>query len=327
MAVESPRPVRNPSYYLQEQSLTTPVFIGNGARELGIEGQPVDRETFLNLHDGYTTRDGQRDQKLPKYMHKDRRGSFEMTFNLPKCGSILKEVAKDERIGDVMTDARAAAFREVEKQAYTRTPWEQPGKLVGTFFRHAGSRLDDPHAHDHLWIANLSKSSKGWKAIELGYLEMDKVSKVYRDSMVKGFRQLGYKVKQVGKDYEIVGVPAEVKAKFSRRHADIAERESEYERKKGAPLTSKAKSRLSVHGRPEKPTERPLEDRRAGWIQRLSDYQHDHLKHLVAAARSAVRKVRWRQEARSAFDRMRGHGMSRDDHSSMERNINDGRSR
>ncbi len=325
MAVESPRPVRNAEYYLREQPLNTPSFEGRGAKLLGIEGRPVDGETFLNLHDGYTTKDGQRDRKLPRYMHKERRGSFEMTFNLPKCGSILKEVGGDTRIGDIMTQARRAAQEEIEGQAYARCPWERPNNLIMAAFRHPGSRLDDPHAHDHLWIANLTHTKKGWKAVELGYLDTEKVASVYRDAMMRGFRQLGYKVRQVGKEYEIVGVPAEVKAKFSRRHADIAERENVYERKKGAPLTSKAKSKLSVHGRPEKPTDRPLEERRAGWLSRISHEQYDGLRGLVDAAMTSAAMQRFQSRLKSYASKLRQTVVRQHDAPEREQNRGYGR--
>src|SRR5438105_895118 len=104
MAVESPRPVRDAGYYLNEASLTLPKFEGNLAKLLGIEGQPVDRATFLNLFNGYTTdENGNPDNRLPKYMHPERRGAFDITLNLPKTASIVKEIGDDTRISDVMT--------------------------------------------------------------------------------------------------------------------------------------------------------------------------------------------------------------------------------
>ncbi len=95
MAVEAPRAVRDPLYYFGEEPNNVPVWEGNGARILGIHGQEVDQATFLNLYAGYTTRDGQRDMRLPRYMRDDRRGALEMTFNNPKSDSLLRELAGD----------------------------------------------------------------------------------------------------------------------------------------------------------------------------------------------------------------------------------------
>ncbi len=199
-------------------------------------------------------------------------------------------------------------MKEVERQAYVRNPWQQPGNIIFTRFGHSGSREDDAHSHTHVTVMNLSHTGKSWKAIELGQpqgsehsLDLSRISAVYRDTKMQGYRELGYKVKRSGAEYEIVGVPAEVKAKFSRRHEQVKGLEADYEQRKGAPLTAKAKSRLSVIDRPEKPDDRPIEERRTEWRGRLSDMQLDGLGRLVRQSHVALKRDRYRREADAAY--------------------------
>ena len=304
MGISTARPVSDPSYYLREQSLVPTTWDGNASKTLGIYGQEVEAQTFLNLHDGYTTRDGQRDVKLPRYIHPDRRGSFDVTVNLPKCVSLM-HANGDSRIVDVLTESMDAVKRELEKQAWTRCPWERNGNLAMASFVHGGSRANDPHLHGHIVFQNLSLTPKGWKAIELGRnVDWEQIGKAATDVQVKGLRQCGYRVKRDGNTYEIVGVPAEVKARFSKRHEAIQEREQEYERKKGAPLSPKAKGRLSVQGRPEKSEITP-EERQAGFASQMSDEERAELNKVHLRSKQHLRSENWAGEARAAFERQR----------------------
>jgi len=326
MGVESPKPVRDPEYHFREASLTPLRFEGKGAKILGIEGT-FDRATYLNLYDGYTTgENGERNTRLPKYMHPDRRGAFEITVNLPKTVSIVNELGGDPRICDVMTRAREAVAKEVEKQARVRVTkqsevekskermpkgWRYPERktenLVWVSHRHSTSRLQDVHSHDHLVFFNLSydKQEKTWKAIELRYIDKPKLSKIYRDTVRQGLNELGYKTKAVGQEFEIVGVPAEVKATFSRRHTAIREIEADYEAKKGKPLTSKAKGKLSVYNRPEKAEDRPVADRRREWIAKLAPEHFRSVAGIVERAKRSVRNSRLKAAAQQYLGRFR----------------------
>lgn len=293
---------------------------------MGIEGT-FDKATYLNLFAGYTTdENGERDKRLPKYMHPERRGAFEITVNLPKSASVAKELGEDSRIDAVMTKARNAVAMEVQKQARVKVTkkseiekskhkmpkgWKYPERksenLIWVAHRHANSRSNDLHSHDHLIFFNLSfdKQEKTWKAIELRYVDKPKLSKIYRETMIKGLNELGYKTERVGNEYEVVGVPAEVKAEFSRRHHAIKDIEADFETKKGSPLTSKAKSKLSVIDRPDKPLDVPLVERKRAWQDRISPVQLSGLKGLVSRARSVVRLSKLRQGLQKQLSHIR----------------------
>ncbi|MFO0906819.1 MAG: MobF family relaxase [Isosphaeraceae bacterium] len=352
MAVEFDNPVRDPDYYLREANLVESKFEGKAA---AIIGQEWSREAFLNLYHGYTTNDqGERDKKLPRYMHPDRRGAFDITFNLPKCVSITKELGTDSRIGDVLTKARNAAMKEVERQVDVRSPFIKSGNLVWTAFRHAASRAGDPHVHDHVVVFNLSRDpiKRSWKAIELRYIDRERIGEIYRDETIKGLNELGYKTRRVGREFEIVGVPAEVKAMFSSRHQDIDAREKEYEagahefRKKKAVekgmspeaaermpakrVSAKAKQKLSVYDRPDKSPDMPLEDRRKGWLAQMTDHQRRAVKAVVKKARDTVWErtdlARWKDRIAGYASKLRSHAMFHEQET-LERSRDHGRTR
>lgn len=349
MAIEQVRAIRNAEYYLQETSLTPSVWKGNAAKLIGIHGQPVDRDTFLNLFAGYTTdEDGFRDKKLPKYMHPDRRGAFDLTANNPKSVSIMSEVGQDSRIDSVIQKAREAVEKEVEMQARVRVtrkadieaskakmpkgwrrPERRPQNLAMFWADHPASRLNDPARHGHLVIMNLSydKQEKTWKALELGHLDQQKIADIYRDTMRKGLNELGYKTKAVGKEYEIVGVPAEIKGMFSRRHTAIKELEVDYEGRTGKPMGSKAKGKLSVYRRPEKPKDIPLPSRRAGWLSRMTEAQRKVVAGVVNRAKAAVKNrsfSHWQQGIARHAEKLRQNAITQEP---IERSRDHGRDR
>jgi conjugative relaxase-like TrwC/TraI family protein len=359
MATEQVRPVRDANYYLQEHSLTEPRFEGKGAKLLGIDGVSLDtdegRKIYLNLFDGYTTDDqGDRDKKLPKYMHSDRRGAFDLTTNNPKDVSIVNLVGGDRRIDAVILEARKAVSDEVERQARVRVtkkseveaskakmpkgwkrPERRPENLVMVWFDHSSSRLEDAHRHGHLWIANVSydKQEKTWKALELGHLDQQKIADIYRDTMRKGLHQLGYKTEREGKEYRITGFPAEVKGVFSQRGNGIVEMRQEMEARTGKPMSAKAKSKLPVYDRPEKPADKPLPERQKSWRDRLSPGQLKAVFSFVNKAKAVVKSrglgsafSRWQSDISRHASKLRRTVLTPETES-PERSRNDGRSR
>src|SRR4051812_27918879 len=113
MAVEAPEAIDDRLYHFGERSNTPPVFFGNEARRLGIEGIRADSEIgkkiYLNLFDGYSSdAEGNRDKDLLSYRLGKRNGAYEIITNDPKEPTLLELVADDARINDVILRARAA---------------------------------------------------------------------------------------------------------------------------------------------------------------------------------------------------------------------------
>ncbi len=324
--IEFDNAVSDLGYYLDEPSQTPPTFQGKGSRILGIEGE-FSPQTLDRLYRGMQP---DRDEKLVTRIRADRRGAFEMTLSLPKSPSIMKELAGDERIKGVMDDAQAVVMKQVESQVRTRVrkasevekskkpkTWRYPERrtenLTYVTFSHPTSRSGDPHYHRHIVILNLTydKQEKQWKAVELRHIDRPAIAKAYTEALVKGLHRLGYKTTRSGKEFEIVGVPAEVKAEFSRRNAQIKQIAEQYPEAK-----PKARSKHSVYDRPEK-LDIPLEERKKTWKERITKGQLSQLTDLMRRAKNSVRMARMRRNLKRHIDatqqihQEQSHGLER----------------
>lgn len=355
MAIESPQPVKDPHYHYGEASLTPPVFFGNGAERLGIAGMRADtpegKQVYMNLFEGYTTgNDGERIDVL-HYRRKDRRGAFQYVITDPKDPSILREIGGDTRIDGLREKARAAAADYIERNAEVKvTKKSELGKvkpkvgrlvrrktdnLVMVMWTHGATRDGDPSNHGHLVVFNISHDQKESvkKGIELYHVGTAKVAKVYRDAMKKGLNELGYKTRPKGNEYEIVGVPAEVKAPFSSRTNRINERIEDFEQKKGIKLMPEAKRKFSKFDIPEKQPNITHEERRKGWIARLTTPQFKAIVGVVSKAMAVVRQrildrdfSRWQGDISRHASKLRSN-MILHETEAPERSRNNGRSR
>ncbi len=262
------------------------------------------------------------EKRLTARIDKDRVGAVDWTFNVPKSVSVAELVANDTRITEIRIEAVKAAMRAIEKQSRVRVrksaeiakgkpkTWKFPARytdnLTYELYGHPGARDGSPHAHVHAKIYNLSydKAEKQWKAVELRYVDRKAVCDLYHKELRRGLNQLGYKTKTVGKSFEITGFPAEIKGLFSSRHTAIKGMEADYEAKAGKPLSSKAKGKLSVYNRPEKPDNIPLPERRKGWLERLTPSQVSSLMGVVNKSRHAVKASRLRSGMKRHIDRL-----------------------
>ena len=238
-------------------------------------------------------------------------------MNLPKCGSVLGELAGDSRIKDVLRDVAGEVAEYLQKQACVRVSKgsfkgmdRRPDNLVYSIYVHPTSRAGDPHLHAHIVFYNLSydRHEKAWKAIETRYIDQPGMGRLANRAMMKGLRQLGYRLAPKGKEFEIVGVPAEVKAEFSRRGEQVRALKAEYDRNRGdKPMSVKERSKLALYDRPEK----VLADaatRRASWLARISQEQLRGLTNLVRRAKDVVR----RQQLSQHLDKIRKFALQRE---------------
>ncbi len=323
MGVEPDNKVGNHRYYMVEANELSTEFKGNLARILGIEGtfgeQAYDR-LFRGMNPELT--DG-RETKLTLRLDKDRTGAWDWTFNVPKSVSVAEQVAGDTRIGDVRTRAEEKAMRLIESQATVKVrkkseiekskkahpkAWKYPERKTDNLlyipFRHTSSRSGDPASHTHYVIYNLSfdKQERVFKAVNLKHVDRKAAGDLYHKELRKGLNELGYKTKTVGKSFEIVGFPAEIKAEFSQRHHAIADRSEEFTARTGRKMSNQAQS---VINRPEKPDDKPLAERRADWAARLTDRQRAGLKALVSRAKGSLRRSRLRAGMKRHLDKAR----------------------
>jgi conjugative relaxase-like TrwC/TraI family protein len=218
-------------------------WIGGGCKDYGVqEGSRIRKNDYLNLIEGrdrqgikqvqstWTSKDGQRT---------DHRAGVEFPFGDPKSVSIVEHILGGEGIREVREkaieqvvryiDAHYIAYRET-RNGKTRVV-RAPGHGIFTSYAHSTSRANDPHSHTHLMVANMVRRPDGkWRALhnDMLYDHQSFIFAMYHSYMAKGLADLGYQIENKGKgEYEIAGVPREVRELFSKRSHQIKELEKQ----------------------------------------------------------------------------------------------------
>lgn len=222
-------------YYAQGERITGEWF-GHGAESLGLSGQ-VDERSFLALCEGQHPATGEwltQRRNSTRWTEvgvvANRRIFHDFVFSPPKSVSVVG-LYQDVRILALHERAVRIALSELENFAETRV--RQLGKnesretqnLVGATFRHDTSRELDPHLHTHCVIMNATFDpvENRWKALQTEgmYRAQKFVENLYYHELGKGLRSLGYELVNHARGFELKGVPAEVIARFSKRHSQI----------------------------------------------------------------------------------------------------------
>lgn len=218
------------NYYTRADAERSGEWLGKGAEKLGLAGM-VEAKQFEAVLKGLLP-DGSRVGSD----NRAHRAGTDLTFSMPKSWSILALVGGDKRI----LDAYAAAVRETlgwaEKNlAETRMEVKGKERIVATgnlvigLFQHDTNRNQEPNAHFHAVVANVTQGPDGkWRA-----LRNDKLwehNTLLNAMTMARFRlsveKLGYEVGEYGKhgNFEAVGVPKDIRDAFSSRRAEILER-------------------------------------------------------------------------------------------------------
>jgi conjugative relaxase-like TrwC/TraI family protein len=215
------------NYYTRADADRSGAWFGKGAEELGLSGA-VDAKTFEAVLKGFLP-DGGRvgsDNRV-------HRAGTDLTFSMPKSWSLLALVGGDTRI----LDAYGAAVRETlawAEKNLAETRMEVRGKervvatgnLVVALFQHDTNRNQEPNAHFHAVIANVTKGPDGkWRALRNDKLwEHNTLLNAMTMARFRlGVEKLGYEVGEFGKhgNFEAAGVPKAVRDAFSSRRAEI----------------------------------------------------------------------------------------------------------
>ena len=225
------------NYYTRADAERSGQWLGKGAENLGLRGG-IEASQFEAVLKG----------KLPDGSrvgsdNRAHRAGTDLTFSMPKSWSILALVGGDRRI----LDAYGAAVRETlawAEKNLAETRMEDRGKervvatrnLVIGLFQHDTNRNQEPNAHFHAVVANVTQGPDGkWRA-----LRNDKLwehNTLLNAMTMARFRlaveKLGYQVGEYGKhgNFEAVGVPKTVRDAFSSRRAEILDKLSTMEGK------------------------------------------------------------------------------------------------
>lgn len=225
------------NYYTRADAERSGQWLGKGAETLGLRGV-IEASQFEAVLKGMLP-DGSR----VGTDNRAHRAGTDLTFSMPKSWSILALVGGDRRI----LDAYGAAVRETlawAEKNLAETRMEVRGKervvatrnLVIGLFQHDTNRNQEPNAHFHAVVANVTQGPDGkWRA-----LRNDKLwehNTLLNAMTMARFRlaveKLGYQVGEYGKhgNFEAVGVPKPVRDAFSSRRAEILDKLSTMESK------------------------------------------------------------------------------------------------
>lgn len=268
---------------------------GRGAERLGLEGS-VSREQFFDLLEN---RDPTTGEKLSDKTRSDRRPGNDFTFSAPKSFSTIAAVTGEKVFDRVFTEAVQETMSELEEDVRVRVrkggrdETRKGDGLVYAKYLHKTARPTDeglqkvepdPHWHQHVIVSNHSfdRIESKWKAADIGQVWKDAsyYEAAFDSRLSEKLRGLGFAIERTGpKGWEIAGVPESVRAKFSRRTAEVEKLAEGL----GGELTAAAKARLGAQSRQHKANETSLDNLRASWISRLDPEERASLKKTLDA--------------------------------------------
>jgi conjugative relaxase-like TrwC/TraI family protein len=209
---------------------------GAGAARLGLEGE-VTRDAYrLAFGPG-----GFRDPLTGQRLVRTKRPGFELVVAAHKSLSLLGVVGRADDMHAILDAQTAATMGYLEGWAKSRGGRRGRGELAtptsGLVYaqtRHGTSREGDPHAHDHVLVANVCEMrdpTGGYKALNSAQLRDrdEAATMVGRLHSAAKAVELGYAIEPDrgrsgrARDWRIVGIPTEVCEIFSKRADQIAD--------------------------------------------------------------------------------------------------------
>lgn len=276
------------NYYAAGDEAAAGEWFGKGAAALGLAG-PVDQRTFEAVLSGELptgVRVGVVDRHRP---------GIDLTFSLPKSWSLLALVGGDRRIlaayREAVKDALGWAERnaaETRMEVRGRERIVPTGKLVVALFEHDTSRAQDPQAHLHAVVANVTQGPDGrWRALHNGKLWQ--FNTLLNAVAMAGFRErveaLGYRAGERAKhgNFEAEGLPRELLMTFSTRRQQILAKVAEMGRR-----TPEAFAAATLMTRPRKEVVPDRDQLRAAWRASAADVGLDLATVIAGAADRAT---------------------------------------
>jgi conjugative relaxase-like TrwC/TraI family protein len=180
-------------------------------------------------------------------------------------------------------------MREMELEAKTRVRKHgqeadrTTGNLAWATFIHKTARPvngePDPHVHAHAFVLNTTWDQKeqAWKAGQFRDVKRDApyFQSAFHARMAWRMRQLGYRIRRSGKNWDIVNIPRSMSGKFSRRTDQIEELARELDVQSDA-----EKSELGAKTRERKKSGLSMSELRTRWEQRLDDAEQQAITEL-----------------------------------------------
>lgn len=214
------------------------VWGGSQATALGLTGE-VSGDDLLAVLEGRDPVSGTplgrpfRDRYFADGRVEHAVAGYDLTFSAPKSLSTLWALTQDEPLVRAHDQAVAAGMRHLERYGSTTRVRTQNGRLFPdsqglTFaaFRQTTSRADDPQIHTHVVVSSKVQTDAGeWRALDAQYLfKHARVAGAIYQSVLRNelAHEFGIAWKPiVNGQAEMLGVPAELIAEFSKRSEQI----------------------------------------------------------------------------------------------------------
>lgn len=247
------------------------------ARDLGLEGKPVERPLFDQLLAGAVG-----DQQLGRHRADgtiQHHPGWDFAVNAPKSVSIMALVAGDELIVAAHEKAIDVAIGYLEEHAALRRRdsgeivHETTGRLIFARFQEHVSRELDPHLHTHVVVMNMTNRGRDLPMASLEtramFVEQMTAGQVYRNELAVGLKALGYAIDADPRSgrFEIRGVPADLIETFSTRRRQIDGHAHEHG------LKGQAARRRSFYETRRGKDRAGLDTLRSLWAERSSDHR------------------------------------------------------
>jgi conjugative relaxase-like TrwC/TraI family protein len=181
---------------------------------------------------------------------------YDFQCSAQKSLSIMAVTLGDNRLRLAHEKAFETAMKELERFAARRDnstfgTLKEPittGNLLASVFHHDASRSLDPQIHTHSVVSNATYDPKTGKILTLQESLMVRAiryaGKVYQNEAATNVRECGYDIetktnkKGIIEGYEIVGVPEEIRVRFSKRRTVIDSLIEEFKEKHGRKPTT-----------------------------------------------------------------------------------------
>ena len=217
------------NYYVDDKA--NAVWAGKGAILLGLNGQEVQKQQFIDLLDGKVTNPVTGEiEDLSAATGKTRRAGFDMTMSAPKSVSIIGVALNDERVKEVHSQAVAKAMGWVEENgALLRAGGERhlSGNLIYANVQHETSRLNEPQLHEHNVVVAITFDAEDgkWRSLTNDEIMLirSKADVIYKKELAAGLEKIGYQVEWAdnGRDFEVKGITREQIEFMSGRSSQI----------------------------------------------------------------------------------------------------------
>jgi len=227
---------KQPDYYSKEGEGSQGIWLGKGAKELGLYLKVVEEQDFVKYLDGQFP--GRSPMGSFKGGERIRTPGWDNTFSSPAGVSVAIEVYGDKQLDKNHTKSVHALAKYIEAESLGVKIWDNEAqsqsiqknqKALIASFRHRTSRNLDPATHTHLFFINAAQGKDG------KWLSLDSQSSFYNTKMLHGIigrSEEAYGAKSLGRDiytyskdgkhyWDLKSVDRNIAKHFSSRSQDI----------------------------------------------------------------------------------------------------------